>query len=1002
MRWTREAVEERVGPTTEEAGVKVDVGERRWAYRMAAAVQAAFDPWMLQPLGAEKQSHGECYRLLVDDCQTSFDGSEHRWRLKADLREAALQRLGSRQALLDALDRNPPRDTSDLQRYLEAYIRGTGPSIQGLDRSQLTAVLQVVQWLSIISELESSLPSFTAVKAQLLGEELLAPLQRLLPTEFHGRDAELERIHEYLDGALGPGPLVLHGPGGVGKSALLAKLVLDQTKDSTQPLSFAYLDMELTQLDVQEPVTLLKHIVLQIGLQLPVVRSRCERLLEQWSEDLAAQFRKRKERGPSPDPLLLPLKQPLYEVVTLFEQEKVAARVFVILLDTFEEAQYRGGSWITRLWNDVLVALVQRLPLLRIIVAGRADVPATLQHVSMALAGFDRAAACAYLVSRGVPTADAERVAALVGGHPLTLALAADLIQRGVGLGLPNSANVQGHLYARVLGHIRDPAVARLAHPGLALRRVTPELILQVLAGPCQVEVPSLKRAHELFELLQEEVALFTPAEDGALEHRRDLRLLMIESLERDQPEKARQIHDGAVRYYTNRPDARSRAELVYHRLRLGEDLGTMMELVDEVEVRELLRDAVEELPPKPRIQLASRLGIALPDEMLQHADQEDWERSVAERVRPLLQQHQFEKVRTLLGQRTRRLPLSPLLLLEARALEGLGWFDDATTRARRALDELRLRGGGAREQVETSVFLAFVETLRADSPTPPKALEYLKQAWVVGTGTLDDGQLLSLLVQLCETARANGASERDAEIALIALLERVSSRVLVDHRDVAKRALTLVNDERPDLVERLPSFLVEQPTSIVPTALRANKLDFSRPEIRELVDLLAATYDDHFEAELAVVRAGGEWADIANAPSLGQLWRGIVRSLAQSGHLVTLLEQAMIESPSLERRIDELFSTETVLDSATPITAQGTSITEEAGWWRGGDDEGPERIDVSDARSYPVAAIIAASQNIARVNVDFGGRGVVATGDRKSTRLNSSHCALSRMPSSA
>ena len=49
-----------------------------------------------------------------------------------------------------------------------------------------------------------------------------------------------------------------------------------------------------------------------------------------------------------------------------------------------------------------------------------------------------------------------------------------------------------------------------MAHPGLVLRRVTPDLILKVLAQPCGIEVPDEETARELFDELAREVSLVT------------------------------------------------------------------------------------------------------------------------------------------------------------------------------------------------------------------------------------------------------------------------------------------------------------------------------------------------------------------------------------------------------------------------------------------------------------------------------------------------------------
>ena len=79
----------------------------------------------------------------------------------------------------------------------------------------------------------------------------------------------------------------------------------------------------------------------------------------------------------------------------------------------------------------------------------------------------------------------------LLGGNPLSLHLAADVLNRTgedpTRLIAVAEGNIQGQLYSRLLEHIRDPLVRAVAHPGLVVRRLTPEIIREVLAEPCGI-----------------------------------------------------------------------------------------------------------------------------------------------------------------------------------------------------------------------------------------------------------------------------------------------------------------------------------------------------------------------------------------------------------------------------------------------------------------------------------------------------------------------------------
>ena len=137
---------------------------------------------------------------------------------------------------------------------------------------------------------------------------------------------------------------------------------------------------------------------------------------------------------------------------------------------------------------------------------------------------------------------------------------------------------IQGQLYQRILGHIHNEQVRRLAHPGLVLRRITPEIILKVLAQPCSVTVRTITEAEQLFGELLREVSLVTPNDDGSLRHRSDVRRVMLDLLRQDEPLMVREIHRQAVNYYRLQDGPLARAEEIYHRLSLGQQQRTIDE----------------------------------------------------------------------------------------------------------------------------------------------------------------------------------------------------------------------------------------------------------------------------------------------------------------------------------------------------------------------------------------------------------------------------------------
>ena len=190
----------------------------------------------------------------------------------------------------------------------------------------------------------------------------------------------------------------------------------------------------------------------------------------------------------------------------------------------------------------MLDRLQQRAPFLRVVISGRAPVTSLLlggkPPQSMVIGELDAEAAAAFLKSQGVNDPEvARQLVKSFGGVPLSLKLVATLLAqdpdalkgknapkgRGTWFVSLSDEVIQGQLYERVLERIKDDQVRRLAYPGLVLRRITPEVILQVLNEPCELGLHTLEEAAALFEGLRREVSLVSvDTTDGALVHRSD------------------------------------------------------------------------------------------------------------------------------------------------------------------------------------------------------------------------------------------------------------------------------------------------------------------------------------------------------------------------------------------------------------------------------------------------------------------------------------------------
>jgi hypothetical protein len=698
-------------------GDELNESDVRWSYRKTASVLSSFEMQNIQPFDGGEGDENTAFENLYSESQLVLDEKRRpRWMLRSDTRRAALKRLESldniRKALRKVLDR--PQDP--LQKTLEDYIFETAPPLENQSHQQLLRTLQVSEWLNGII---TGVPEPQVVLHKIEIENLLSSFRFLVGDHFRGRTAELARLSDYV-GVMDASsfaslvtrgfrqffslsekpPLVLHGPGGVGKSTLLAKFILDHVMLATSApaetpdldsdrFPFAYLDFDRPSLIAEEPITLLLEALRQIEVQFPNSSTSLKKLRDAWNQRIENRTARKRQPAASTDSSASRIdKRDLFldefaeEVKPLLTGDKP----LLFILDTFEEVQYRSRAFVEEVF-DFLESLQKRIPTLRTVLSGRAPIESVkFKTDSLPVSIFDTEIAQGFLQSHGIKDPEMARLVALqVGGSPLTLKLAVELLNREDpgAKGIKNlktrdrflkkldDGAIQVQLFTRILEHIHDPDVAKLAHPGLVLRRITPELILKVLAGPCEVAVPDMDRARQLFEELGREVALVSQAGDNALVHRTDLRKVMLEPLRKDKADKVEQIHHNAVEYYQTFDDGVSRAEEIYHRLSLGIDRNVLESRWAD-SVQQNLGSAIEELPLKSKAFLAAKLKLEVDDSVWQQAELEDWETHARMRATDLLALKQPLAALNILRQRPERSANSPLLMLERDAIVAL------------------------------------------------------------------------------------------------------------------------------------------------------------------------------------------------------------------------------------------------------------------------------------------------------------------------------------------
>jgi hypothetical protein len=367
---------------------------------------------------------------------------------------------------------------------------------------------------------------------------------------------------------------------------------------------------------------------------------------------------------------------------------------------------------------------------------------------------------------------DIETIVTAVGRNPMSLRLAAEFVREQGIQSLQSietrsflflrlkTEKIQAQLYGRILGHIHDPDVRKLAYPGLIVRRITPEVIREVLAGPCDIALPDQKAADRLFDALAQEIALIQSDGERAVKHRLDIRRVMLgDLLAQVPPETVTAIDRGAVEYYRAQTGARARAEEIYHRLRLGEPPETVGERwIPGVE--EHLRNALEELSPSARLWLSRRLGVTPDPALLAQADLETWEDLTLRDAQRFLQSGNPHGALDLVSARKERSPASPLYRVEAETLRLLGRDKEARETARRGIGSAAA-AGNSEVALDLQLLLAAIEEGEDRHEAALDLLEHAKRLVDHTTPPLLALRLFAARIRVRRSLGAGFAKER-------------------------------------------------------------------------------------------------------------------------------------------------------------------------------------------------------------------------------------------------
>jgi|GEM_PF-2026479 len=592
------------------------------AYVLAASVLDTFNPDTVRPLipqqGGDSASHdAEFDALLSNAVATQTGESSFAWRLSDETRKEAIGFLYSNNLLEHAIKLNTDAvvERNEYQNIFEMFATGQKPALEGQSLEELQASLQAIR---LLGNTELELPDERKVASMVLRESALEELRRLADAHFTGRDRELETLEEFVDAVpssslwrrftrsagnlasdlLGKRelvqrlPLLVTGRGGIGKSAFLAKFLLDHiTRVDDGTLAFAYLDFDRTAIWPDEPLTLLADIAFQLSNQIPAVSvpllDMHSRIVEELAEGQS--FTADYDSFESFEGNNLSASRTTRYT---HEFEKILSEVFsrrssitlLLLMDTFEEVTQRGTTYVDALWS-FMEKLQDVLPRLRVVISGRSGLPKDIPHGLLELPPLDKRTVNSLLRSYGLTDQrNIDAITERVGGHPLSVKLTIQLLQSMARNGATldecardrlfeekwNQKLVDGVLYRRIVDHIDDPLVKKLANPGFALREVTPQILLDVLNGPCDLQLGSLEEAKGLFSKLARYNSLVSPRSEWILHHRPEIRAMVLDKLLLVSRQQCLDIWKNAVEFYSAQLTIRARAEELYYRMMLG------------------------------------------------------------------------------------------------------------------------------------------------------------------------------------------------------------------------------------------------------------------------------------------------------------------------------------------------------------------------------------------------------------------------------------------------
>lgn len=564
--------------------------------RAQVATLGAFDPSELLNPGDE--NHLIALQKLAPECDEVFEGGRALWMLRPDVRARTLHDL-SREDLPRLLDTVQPAADDRFGQLLRAVLRKQAVESSSISIAELGMLRTALQLAGPALDTNDAARQVDLLLSRRGAEQAT---RVLLPRQLIGRDRELRKLRRFVAedaGLIAENILWVTGAGGSGKSALLARFASSLRGTDWRGTPVLHIDFDRPAFR-GTLASLMMELSRQLELFFPEMQpalSNFRRAMR--SQDASPsepsgfdQTQRREHHSSSTWRVCmkdhLPIKCELVLILDTAEELGVSSQFAaeeVGLSNQFDLGSLR--RWLRHL------RVREGLPKLKVVLSGRAfeddQIALVPRSHRIELGDLQHSSAIALLASLLESKGAAEplplpQLVDMLGGNPLLLKILAAYLAEGGAQAAEELLSdrkdfdkrfAQSFLYKRILGRLRtdDRDLVRVAHPGLVLRRVTPELIQHVLARPCGLGNIGSLRARELFDRLAGQVWLVQGTTNPkVVVHRRDLRRLMLQVMTAEDEETALAIHWAAAEYYLRGLDPtltpeEQRLEGLYHQL---------------------------------------------------------------------------------------------------------------------------------------------------------------------------------------------------------------------------------------------------------------------------------------------------------------------------------------------------------------------------------------------------------------------------------------------------